>query len=277
MYQINPLLEAIKLDPSKIDSYLKNPETKKLLLQAKSRIHKNPYLRNKFYDIVNLTHQTNRSNVPSIMKQGILRSKSGLAGTDTSAMIERGLLDPKKSKLVYTMKTGSVAPIDVSAIKDPVILKIRIPRKEMPKRVADPMMPDYIGNNWQNYSIGKLFKQNNKLPVKTNRWGEPLTFERFAQDYYGMSPKQLRKHWSTLSSEEKLKLQRQFGGNFGHSTIYNKGDFNQAVRDTVALNGDIKPEWIVGSPTAKKYNFEDQLRKDPERTVSMINDLMKRK
>lgn len=281
MYQINPLLEslileAIKLDPSKVDTYLKDPATKKILMQAKRRILRNPHLRDKFFDVTTLTHQTNKSNVPSIMKQGILRSKSGGDGTDTAMMIKRGFLDPSK-KVVYTMKRGHKAPLDISAIKDPTVLKIRVPNSEMSKRVADPMMPDYIGHNWQNYSIGKMFKQRKGVPVRTNRWGKPLDFETFAKEYYDMTPKQLRKKWSTMSPKEKLELQKQFGGRFGHMSVYNKSNFNQAVRDTVALNTDIKPEWIVGSPTATKYHFEDELRKNPNRSIEMINDLMKRK
>ena len=276
MINYDILIEAIKLDPKNIQSQLQNPEVQKLLKSAKSRIHRNPYLRDKFYDIVSLTHQTNRANVPSIMKSGILRSKSGSKGTDTAEMIRRGFLDPSKSKVVYTMRAGKKAPLDISAIKDPVALKVRLPRSEISKRVADPLMPDYIGHNWQNYSIGKMFKHRKDIPARVDRFGNPLTFERFASDYFDMTPKQLRRHWSTLSPKEKLEIQKQFGGRFGHQSLYSKGEFNQAVRDTVALNTDIKPEWIVGSPKSIKYSFENQLKKDPERATKIINDLMKR-
>lgn len=279
MYRINPLFleEAIKLHPSNIETYLNDPATRSILMKAKSKIHRNPYLRDKFYDIVSLTHQTNRSNVPSIMKHGILRSKSGSAGTDTSLMIKRGFLDPAKSKVVYTMKRGKKAPLDISATKDPVTLKLRIPRDQVKSfRVSDPMMPDYVGGNWQNYSIGKMFKQRNHSIPKLDRFGRPLTFERFTSEFYGLTPKQFRTKWSSLPSSEKLNLQKQYGGNFGHMSIHNKNSFNQSVRDTVALNTDIKPEWIIGSSAAKKYRFEDELRRDPNRTIAMINDLMKR-
>ena len=278
MYQFNPLFleEFTKLDPSKIETYLKDPVTRKMLMNAKTKIHKNPFLRDKFYDIVSLTHQTNRQNLPSIYKHGILRSKSASQGTDTAQMIKRGFLDPEKAKVVYTMKAGHKAPLDISAIKDPVVLKLRVPKNEVINhRVADPIMPDYIGHNWQNYSIGKLFK--NTKTYKVDRWGNPLTFERFAADYYNMTPKQLRRRWSQLPSAEKIKLQKEFAGRYGKMSGYNKGSFNQSVRDTVALNTDIKPEWIVGSGKTRKYNFEDQLRSNPEKSINMINDLMKRK
>lgn len=96
MYKINPLFleEVIKLDPSKVETYLKNPSTREILMKAKSRIHKNPYLRDKFYDVTTLYHMTPSNKVNSIKKTGLLPK----VGEQVKSFMGDREIDP----LVYT-------------------------------------------------------------------------------------------------------------------------------------------------------------------------------
>lgn len=289
MYQINPLLlEAIKLDPSKVNSYLKNPKTKKILMQAKSRIHKNPYLRNKFYDVTTLYHMTPSSNVNSIKKMGLTPKNGKLVSRATDSKTKH------IAKLVYTMddpenlknyfRYVDYGPSGYNPVKRSMI-KIRIPKSELKAhRVADPLEQINAPKNFKSNTFNFIGKSSLKHYPKSDILvsDKMKSADEFNNIYdminalkekgiisKKMTPKELRRWWSTQATKED-----KWNIAMGINRKFPRGNYTAS---TVALDTSIKPEWIVGSSVAKKYNFEDQLRKDPKRTISMINDLMKRK
>jgi len=264
-YQLNPLSlllsEAIKLDPSKVETYLKDPATRAMLLKAKSKIHKNPYLRNKFYDITTLYHMTPSDRVESIKKTGLIPR--------VGEQVKNFMGDKKIDPLVYTTEKKPYMSSRYPGISN---IKIRIPNGELKaSRVPDPIeQGTKLGHSYSNYFTGSALKD---YPVTrgVNVMGRTADLReilsRMSEDFgRTITPKEFRRMWAKADKKQKLELGKYF-------VRYYRGVFRP---NTVALKRSVKPEWIVGSGKATKYDFEGQLRKDPERTISMINDLMKR-
>lgn len=299
MINFDILMEAIKLDPTNIQSQLHDPKIQKVLKMAKSRIHKNPYLRNKFYDVQTLYHMTPSSNLKSIYKNGIV-PKNGKLVSDVVTKKQTGLLP----RLVYTMDNsenlkryfnqignkemvsklekqpgGSYTPIKRT------MLKLRVPRDVLRShRVADPIEQLSASKSFKYNPLNHVTKSALKHYPNIDKIINPDVFEpghwknvyELIDDLYNkyhiipykMSPKQFRK-WFSNSASKDQKREIAYA-------IYRRFPRGGYTPNTVALNTTIKPEWIVGSPKSIKYSFEDQLKKDPERTTKIINDLMKR-
>ena len=268
---------------------LNDPKYAKLIKQVKSRIHKNPYLRDKFYGVHTLYHMTPSSNLKSIYKNGIVPKNGKLISratnnqTDSIPRLVYTMDNPEKLKRYFKyidiQPDGSYTPIKRN------ILKLRVPQDVLKShRVADPLEQVSASKSFRYNPLNHITKSALKHYPNVDKLinpdmagrGELNSVYDIIDTLYKkqviphkMSPKQFRKWFSnSASKEDKYNVARLINQRFP------RGNYTP---DTVALNTDIKPEWIANSPNKIKYTFQNQIDKDPERSLSIINDLIKRK